>query len=642
MILTIGKEIGDGGNRYKVTDLLHADKGGYREEYRAEVYEGKRKTPSEMVRLIVYREPPEETPVSVPMVAVTEAVLRQRLCSPAFDAYRAEFNTVADEGGSMMVIVTEMNDAMTLRAAIANDDLAQPAAWRVFTDVVVGLNEISHLTNGGCHFGINPDNIYVYRDQQQQLRGLIRGLNLVCEDFEENKHLDRNLAAPEFRAPETVIGRFTPRSMQWSLAILLAYMLQGEHPWGLKPEASSYSAYSRMRRNKPQLTLGDGLAAVLKKALAANPANRYAVIDDFVSEVMKFSVTEIPASCECFGKPYTDGDDIVSSLRLEMVKGEEDKAEEIADSLMSTVEAVAKPKVRVDIGVVEGEGFAAVAGMNKLKDELRRDFIDLIANRKLAEQYGIQPPGMLFYGPPGCGKTYLAEHLAQELGIDYSLVNPADLGSIYIHGSQKMIAELFTKAEKKARKNGKGVLLIFDEMESMLPSRMSESNDNQAGEVAEFLTRLNNSSKRGVYVIGLTNCLDKIDKAALRKGRLDKVVYIDLPDCEARKALFEYELSKRPHVKGIDVDRLSKMTEGYTSSDITYIVTESARAMFASTLRENCMEALEITQSVMEDVIGKTRPSVTPVDLRHYEDMRSRYASGDKKRWPSVGFTVGS
>jgi transitional endoplasmic reticulum ATPase len=299
-----------------------------------------------------------------------------------------------------------------------------------------------------------------------------------------------------------------------------------------------------------------------------------------------------------------------------------------------------QPHVTVSIGVREGDGFKAVAGMDDLKQRLRRDFVDIVSNKELAKQFVIESSSMILYGPPGTGKTYIAMRLAEECGMECSVINPSDLGSIYIHGSQSMIKELFEKAKKKGEKNGKGVLLILDEFDALCPQRTPEDSNNQSGEVAEFLVQLNNCSERKVYVIGTTNCIDRIDKAVMRKGRIDNIIYIGMPDENCREQLFEYELKKRPYDENIDIKALAKMTEGYTSSDISFLVKESARNSFEASLQTEDKHIVKISQDVLELVIRNTRPSVSSDEVRRYEKMRDEFERRRSSHRPHVGFRL--
>lgn len=223
-----------------------------------------------------------------------------------------------------------------------------------------------------------------------------------------------------------------------------------------------------------------------------------------------------------------------------------------------------------------GHGFGDIAGMNELKEFVTEGFINVLKNRKCAEVYGIKPPSMLFYGPAGCGKTFFAEKMAEEIGINFMKIVPDDLACTWVHGTQQKIGEVFKDAEKKAP-----TLLFFDEFDAMVPKRSGdEANQHYDSEVNEFLCMLNNASERGVYVLAATNHPERIDKAVLRTGRIDEMIYIDMPDKEARKSLFLLALSKLPSDEGIDINRLAELTEGYNCSDISYIVRSAARKMF--------------------------------------------------------------
>lgn len=277
---------------------------------------------------------------------------------------------------------------------------------------------------------------------------------------------------------------------------------------------------------------------------------------------------------------------------------------------------------------IKGNGFKDIAGMDELKDFVTKGFINVLLYREHAALYEIKPPSMLFYGPSGCGKTYFAEKMAEEVGINFMKIVPDDLACTWIHGTQQKIGEVFRKAEKNAP-----TILFFDEFDAMVSQRSGdEANQHYDSEVNEFLCMLNNAAERGVYVLAATNHPERIDKAVLRTGRIDELVYIEMPDKEARKSLFDLNLSKLPVSEDVDTDRLATLTDGYNCSDISYIVKSAAREMFNATISSDVSELLKISQSLLENIISKRSPSVSYKDLREYERVREKFAPNDKQR----------
>ena len=221
----------------------------------------------------------------------------------------------------------------------------------------------------------------------------------------------------------------------------------------------------------------------------------------------------------------------------------------------------------------------------------------------------------------------------------YCAVKPSDIGSIWLHGSVSIIKDLFLKAEGMAKENKRGCILLIDEMEAVCSRRDTpKGNDHVNEEVAEWLTQLNNCVEKNVFVVGTTNCLERIDRAIIRKGRIDEVIYIGLPDSECRRQLFELELEKRPHEEGIDVVSLSKMTEGYTSSDISYMVKETARKSFEASIKNENNSVVKISQKMLEEVICQTTPSVSQNEMRHYEKMRDEFIRKNGSERRHIGF----
>lgn len=279
------------------------------------------------------------------------------------------------------------------------------------------------------------------------------------------------------------------------------------------------------------------------------------------------------------------------------------------------------------------KGFSAVAGMDDLKLQMKEGFINVLQHPCQAQRYGVTVPNILFYGPAGCGKTYFAERVAEEVGINFMKIVPDDLASPFIHGTQQKIAEVFQKAEAAGP-----TLLFFDEFDCMVPRRTGNANSQyQVDEVDEFLTMLNNSCQRGIYVIAATNRPDSIDSVVMRTGRIDEKIYIPMPDVDTRAHLFRYELNARPASPDIDFNVLAEKSKGYNCSDISYIVKLAARKKFNSAIITSKSEP--ISQEDLELVIQNTRPSVSEREVLAFERMSSDFApkTGDNVRY-KVGF----
>lgn len=258
-------------------------------------------------------------------------------------------------------------------------------------------------------------------------------------------------------------------------------------------------------------------------------------------------------------------------------------------------------------------GFTSVAGMDELKELLRSEVISVLSDTAGAERYGIDiPNGMLLYGPPGCGKTFIAERFAEEAGYNYRYVKSSDLASTYLHGSQEKIAALFDDARREAP-----TILCFDEFDALVPRRDGLNNASQSAEVNEFLSQLNNCGKDGVFVIATTNRPDRIDPAVLRSGRIDYKIFVPVPDTEARKAMLQMALNDRPTDDTIDYGTLAGLTDGYLASDMAAIVQMAAREAFR--------QKTAITQQLLHKAIKSIAPSLSKSRLKEYDRLRNEF-----------------
>lgn len=262
----------------------------------------------------------------------------------------------------------------------------------------------------------------------------------------------------------------------------------------------------------------------------------------------------------------------------------------------------------------KGGGFDDVAGMEDLKEMLRRDVIDALRQRDRYREYGLTiPNGLLLYGPPGCGKSFIAERFAEEVGCKVISVTRSDVASIYVDGTVERIRALFDIARRQAP-----CALLFDEFDAFVPNRDYSIQHAYRSEVNEFLTQLQGISAFDVIVLATTNSPELIDPAVLRSGRIDKLVYVAPPDVQAREEMFRIHLRSRPMGDGIDLARLATLTESFVASDIKLIVDDAARvALYDDT---------KISEEILKEIISNSKPSISAEQQSRYKQLQTNFS----------------
>jgi len=264
-----------------------------------------------------------------------------------------------------------------------------------------------------------------------------------------------------------------------------------------------------------------------------------------------------------------------SHLRDVVVKGGFEVSEKIIGPKPSAPK-VSEQSEAAEATKPEGQQSAqfSLAGRPELEQFINEHVVDIIENEARYKVLGIEfPSAIILHGPPGCGKTFAVERLVDYLGWPSFQIEASSVASPYIHETSKKVAEVFDKAMENAP-----AVLVIDEMEAFLSERQSGmSGQHHVEEVAEFLRRIPEAIKNRVLIIAMTNKIEMIDAAILRRGRFDHVVKVGMASEEEVHALLEKLVKDLPCENDIDVALLAKRLTGRPLSDVAFAVREGAR-----------------------------------------------------------------
>ena len=252
-----------------------------------------------------------------------------------------------------------------------------------------------------------------------------------------------------------------------------------------------------------------------------------------------------------------------------------------------------------------GLTLADVAGMTDVKKRLEAAFLAPMRNPELRKLYGKSlRGGLLLYGPPGCGKTFIARAVAGELGARFITVSFADLIDMFVGRSERNIHELFEVARRNAP-----CVVFLDEVDAIGQKRSQLRNTPMRSAVNQLLLELDDvaSGNAGVFLLAATNHPWDVDSALRRPGRFDRTLLVLPPDGPAREGVFRFHLRERP-VAGIDLARLSRLTDGYSGADIAHICETAAESALLDSVRIG--EPRLIAQADLEAAVSEVRPSL--------------------------------
>ena len=510
-------------------------------------------------------------------------------------------------GSQYAWFVTEFVSGETLSQRIIRDD--EISVYEIKTIAKAVLSALSFLHSQPIpviHNEVTIQNVFL------NLVGELQDLKLI--DFGYARFLNQSPAKPDlndlnpfYLAPERFSGVCSIQTDLYSVGVMMYHLLYGELPWFLDVS------------RKHGQDVVDSILAERDKELEIAKEDKYELDEQLLNVIAK----SLSYDSE---DRFQSADEFIKAIDGEVKIERQSTKRRILSQKQSNNTPVSSAIKK------KGEGFAAVAGMEELKQQMHEEVIEPLHNPEEYHRYGVTiPNGMLLYGPPGCGKTFFAKHFAEEVGFNFMCITPATLKSRYVNATQENIAKMFKEAEENAP-----TVIFIDEMNELVPNRDDGNvHEMSRSAVNEMLAQMDRTGEKGIFIIGATNYPNMIDPAILRAGRLDKKYYIGVPDIEARMALFRLYLKKRPYDFGLDYHQLADMTQGYVSADIQLIVNDASR----NALRQHS----KITMELLKAAITNTTPSLSNNELRKYERIRAMMNGEEVKKSddrPRIGFNV--
>lgn len=251
---------------------------------------------------------------------------------------------------------------------------------------------------------------------------------------------------------------------------------------------------------------------------------------------------------------------------------------------------------------------ADVGGMQDVKERLEAAFLAPLRNPELRKLYGKSlRGGLLLYGPPGCGKTFIARAVAGELGANFLSVSVNDVLDMWIGNSERNMHEIFQTARRQAP-----CVVFLDELDALGGKRSRTQHSGMRNTVNQLLTELDGvdaTANEGVFVLAATNVPWDVDIALRRPGRLDRTLLVLPPDAPAREAILRYHLKDRP-IESVDLGKLVKITDGLSGADLAHVCEAAAEHALLDSARTGTVRLINMADLLRaaKAVVPSTEP----------------------------------
>ncbi|XP_053612586.1 ATPase family gene 2 protein homolog A [Plodia interpunctella] len=290
------------------------------------------------------------------------------------------------------------------------------------------------------------------------------------------------------------------------------------------------------------------------------------------------------------------------------------------DDLMAALTIVRPSAMRELLIEIPNVRWSDIGGMDNLKLKLRQAVEWPLKHADSFQRLGVKPPGgVLLYGPPGCSKTMIAKALATESGLNFLSIKGPELFSKWVGESERAVRDLFRKARQVAPS-----VIFFDEMDAIGGERGVGEAGVHERVLAQLLTELDGVVPlKSVTILAATNRPDKMDRALLRPGRLDRLIYVPLPDYETRLQIIELKLAKMSVSEDVSAENIAQMTNKFSGAELHAVCHEAALRALEEDL--NCQE---VTLKDFQDVLKDFTPRTPNYLLKVYEEFALGQKSG--------------